>query len=91
VAAGVEHARHLYPVQVADRDGVLARLRDQGVPAAVHYPRGAHDQPCFAAERERALPVTEQLAGSLLSLPMHPYLGDDAARRIAAALTAALR
>lgn len=89
--AGVEHARHLYPVQVPDRDRVFARLRDQGLPVAIHYPRGAHQQPCFSDRWERPLPVTEQLARSLLSLPMHSYLADDDARRIAAAVAAAVR
>ncbi len=88
---GTESARHLYPVRIDDRDRVLAALRAEGVPVAVHYPRGAHDQPCFAAARERDLPVTEELAGRALSLPMHPFVGEDAARRVAEALLAVVR
>jgi dTDP-4-amino-4,6-dideoxygalactose transaminase len=82
----VQHARHLYPVRVPDRDRVLATLQAQGVPAAVHYPTAAHDQPCFADLREGALPVTERLCASLLSLPIHPAVTDEQARVVAAAL-----
>jgi dTDP-4-amino-4,6-dideoxygalactose transaminase len=85
---GATLARHLYPVQVDDRDRVLAALREQGVPAAIHYPIAAHDQPCFSHLRERDLPVTERLCGRLLSLPMHPYVSDAQAGRVAAALAA---
>jgi dTDP-4-amino-4,6-dideoxygalactose transaminase len=90
VRPGADHARHLYPVRVADRDRVLAALRDEGIPAAVHYPVGAHDQPAFAELRDRALPVTEELCRTLLSLPMHPHVTDAQARRVADALLRAL-
>lgn len=71
------HARHLYPIWTPARDPLLAELRAAGVPAAVHYPRSAHDQPCFSAQRERNLPVCESLARSLVSLPIHPELTDE--------------
>ena len=90
VRDGAEHARHLYPVRVADRDRVLETLRAAGVPAAIHYPVGAHDQPAFADLRDRDLPVTERLCGSVLSLPMHPFVSDDEAERVARSLLDAL-
>jgi dTDP-4-amino-4,6-dideoxygalactose transaminase len=85
---GADHARHLYPVQVEHRDEVMAALRERGVPTAIHYPTAAHDQGAFAESRERPLPVTERLCRTLLSLPIHPYVSDADARRIAE-LTAA--
>ena len=88
--AGAEHARHLYPVRVDDRDRVLGVLRDAGVPAAIHYPVGAHDQPAFSDVRDRDLPVTERLCRSVLSLPMHPFVTDEEAERVARSLLAAL-
>jgi dTDP-4-amino-4,6-dideoxygalactose transaminase len=81
---GFVHARHLYPVRVARRDEVLEALKAQGIPANVHYPVGAHDQPCFADLRSRDLPVTSRLCGELLSLPIYPELSTDAARDVAA-------
>jgi dTDP-4-amino-4,6-dideoxygalactose transaminase len=86
VREGADHARHLYPVQVDRRDEVLAALVARGIPAAIHYPMGAHDQPAFAAWRDEDLPVTERLCGRLLSLPMHPFLTDEQAGDVAAAL-----
>ena len=84
---GATHARHLYPVWTGARDALLAELKAAGVPAAVHYPLGAHDQPCFAgAARERDLPVTEALGRSLVSLPIHPELSDSEVRAVADAV-----
>jgi len=83
------HGRHLYPIQVEGRDALLAHLQGVGVPAAVHYPIGAHDQPCFAQLRDRDLPVTEHLATRMLSLPMHPMLSDADVDAITAAVVAA--
>jgi UDP-2-acetamido-2-deoxy-ribo-hexuluronate aminotransferase len=76
---------------VPDRDRVLKALRAQGIPAAIHYPTAAHDQPCFAHLRDRDLPVTERLCRELLSLPMHPYVTDAQAERVAGAVVAAVK
>lgn len=70
----VDHAYHLFPIRVTERDALLARLRDRGVQAAVHYPICSHDQPCFSHFRLTDLPVSERLARELLSLPMHPFI-----------------
>lgn len=65
-----------YTIGVEDRDGVMARLKEAGVPTAVHYPAPLHTQPAY---RERcriagSLAHAERAAASVLSLPMHPYL-----------------
>jgi dTDP-4-amino-4,6-dideoxygalactose transaminase len=87
---GVDHARHLYPVAVDNRERVLGALRAAGIPAGVHYPFGAHDQPCFAHLRERDLPCTERLAARLVSLPMHPELVANDVARVAETLAGCL-
>lgn len=82
---GVVHGRHLYPIRVEDRDEMLQSLSGSGIPCAVHYPVGAHDQPCFSEMRDRGLPVTERLSAELLSLPMHPQMTDEAIAAVIAA------
>jgi dTDP-4-amino-4,6-dideoxygalactose transaminase len=82
----VHHARHLYPILVERRDEARDSLQKRGIPVAIHYPRAAHDQPCFEQFRERPLPVTEYLSRHLLSLPLYPELGQEQVRGIAAAV-----
>ena len=77
-----------YTVQVEDREGVVARLGEQGIPTAVHYPIPLNLQPAFAAmgPPRGALPNAERAATGVLSLPMHPYLKDAEQRQVAEAL-----
>jgi UDP-2-acetamido-2-deoxy-ribo-hexuluronate aminotransferase len=78
-----------YTVRVPDRDAVQARLKDAGIPTAVHYPLPLNRQPAVA-DRKRQLPVGDTLAEQVISLPMSPYLGADQQRSIVAALASVL-
>jgi UDP-2-acetamido-2-deoxy-ribo-hexuluronate aminotransferase len=78
-----------YTVRVPDRDAVQARLKDAGIPTAVHYPLPLNQQPAVA-DRKRQLPAGDALAGQVISLPMSPYLGADQQRSIVAALASVL-
>ena len=65
---------HTYVVQSERRDELQAHLQAQGIGTRVHYPIPAHKQPCAAAVAHPDLPMTEQLAGCILSLPVYPEL-----------------
>jgi dTDP-4-amino-4,6-dideoxygalactose transaminase len=72
-----------YTVKVDDRERLVATLADAGIPTAVYYPKPLHLQPPFQRypRAPGGCPVAERLAGTVVSLPMHPYL--DAAARAA--------
>ncbi|MGB1876477.1 MAG: DegT/DnrJ/EryC1/StrS family aminotransferase, partial [Rhodospirillaceae bacterium] len=59
---------------------------------ALFYPRPLHAQAPYRGYpvSGNGLPVTEQLAAQVVSLPMHPYLEADAQTRIISAVRAAL-
>lgn len=85
---GVTSAWALYTVRTTARDRAIAQLKDHGVPSAVYYARPLHRQ---AAYRHYplaggTLPVTDRLAGTVMSLPMHPYLTEDEQRHVATSL-----
>lgn len=66
---------HQYVIRVLDghRDQMRERLLDAGVETDIHYPTPPHLQPCYAGSlRHGPLPVTEQLSGEILSLPIGP-------------------
>jgi UDP-2-acetamido-2-deoxy-ribo-hexuluronate aminotransferase len=77
-----------YTVEVDHREEVQEKLREKGIPTAVHYPVPLHLQPVFAGLNlpEGTFPVAESAARRVLSLPMHPYLADAELVRIAAVL-----
>ena len=58
------------------RDDFRAHLEANGIATAVHYPTPLHLQAAFRDLEYHPgdLPVTEALAGSVVSLPMHPFL-----------------
>lgn len=70
------HVYHLFVTTSANRDTLRTYLRDVGVGCDIHYPFPAHLQPAYQhlGYAQGALPVTEQLAGQMLSLPMFPEL-----------------
>ncbi|MGB3290157.1 MAG: DegT/DnrJ/EryC1/StrS family aminotransferase [Burkholderiaceae bacterium] len=79
-----------YTVRVANRDAVQATLHAAGIPTAVHYPIPLNQQPAVANPNAH-LPAGDAAAREVLSLPMHPYLPEDQAQKIAQALEGAVR
>jgi UDP-2-acetamido-2-deoxy-ribo-hexuluronate aminotransferase len=73
MAAGSRSAWAQYTIRIGDRDSVQARLKQAGIPTAVHYPLPLNEQPA-TAEPGLDLPETRRAASEVLSLPMHPYL-----------------
>ncbi len=93
VAEGYRSAWAQYTVRLAhDRDRVADELRMAGIPTAVYYPRPLHQQPAYRGYpvASAGLPVSERLAGEVLSLPMHPYLEPSEQDRITDAVLAAV-
>ena len=62
-----------YTVQVDDRDGVQARLKEAGIPTAVHYPLPLNLQPAVADEFAY-VSVSKFLSKRVFSLPLCPSL-----------------
>ena len=84
------HVYHLYAVRVPERDRVRAELDRRGVQTGVHYPVPCHLQPALRRFAGCSLPVAEQAAGELVSLPMFPHMTDRQVDVVCEALTGAL-
>jgi UDP-2-acetamido-2-deoxy-ribo-hexuluronate aminotransferase len=77
-----------YTLQVQDRNAVAAALTELGIPTAVHYPVPLNAQPVFAGKAGMdETPVSSDVSGRVLSLPMHPYLQDSDLRRVVDAVS----
>ncbi len=87
-----EHVYHQYAIRVANRDQVQSQLAEHGIGTGIHYPIPVHLQPACASfgHTEGTLPVSEQVAREVLSLPMYPELSESQQHEVVAALRAAL-
>lgn len=76
-----EHVYYMYVIRVKQRDKLAAYLGQKGIETGIHYPVPLHKQPCIATDV--SLPITEQCADEILSIPMHPELSDEAVNYVA--------
>ena len=67
---------HLYVILVENRDQLQKYLEEKGIGTGFHYPLPLHFQKAYShlGYKEGAFPVTERVAGRLISLPMFPEL-----------------
>ena len=81
-----------YTVRVHRRDEVIAYLKAQGIPSAVHYPCSIAEQPVYKdlAQQCADFPVSQMLTRQVLSLPFSPYITPQTIDKIAQTLKAAL-
>lgn len=82
------HQYYLYTIRTEHRDRLMAHLTAQGMETKVNYPNPIHLMRGyqFLGYRPGSLPVTEHLAGTILSLPMYPELPDDHAAMVVDAI-----
>ena len=68
-----------YSVRVSNRDEVQVKLKEQGIPTAVHYPMPLHLQESFAylGYKEGDYPIAEMVSSEIMSLPMNPYVTEE--------------
>ena len=87
---GSLHIYHQYTVRIADgrRDEVREALSAAGVGSMVYYAKPLHLRPVYATGQ--SLPMAEQAANEVLSLPVVQTLRDEEQARVIAALGAAV-
>ncbi|MCB1488519.1 MAG: DegT/DnrJ/EryC1/StrS family aminotransferase, partial [Bauldia sp.] len=91
VGEDAESAYALYTIRIRNRDDVKAKLDEAGIGTGLFYRLALHQHPAFRDYVGHALPVSEQLAGEVLSLPLHPDLTDAEVDRVIEAVLAATR
>lgn len=65
-----------YTIRVQDRQDIQLKLKETGIPTAVHYPIPLNAQPAVS-DTTAVLPVGDKAATEVLSIPMHPYLDGE--------------
>lgn len=83
---------HLYVIRTADRDGLMAHLKEAGIGTAIHYPVPLHAQRAYASLNyaPEDFPVSLRAAGEIVSLPMFPQLTTSQQERVVEQIVAFL-
>ena len=76
ISKGNTHVYAQYTIRLKERDKVITKLKEQGIPTAIYYSKCLHEQPVFASEKYQLgdFPFSELVSREVLSLPMHPFL-----------------
>ena len=66
-------------VDEEQRNALQAKLKAQGIPSMVYYPRGMHQQEMYRYMNldDELFPNTIEATDTVLSLPMHPYMDEE--------------
>jgi len=92
VPPGSSSSWALYTIRTRRRDELKRGLAERGIRTEIFYPRPLHMQAPYRDYpiAPGGLPVTEELMGEVLSLPMHPYLTEAQSEYICRAVRAAV-
>lgn len=98
IAPNCEHVYHQYTIRVDNqaglyRDDLVVALNEQGIGNGIYYPIPVHLQESVQhlGYRVGSLPIAEQAAQQVLSLPIHPALSQADREAIVQAVHSALR
>lgn len=78
-AKGCKHVYQMYTIKLksGNRDKFVLELKKQGIGASVHFDPPVHLQPFYRTKyghKKGDFPITEKVAKSIVTLPMHPAL-----------------
>src|SRR5881296_2515007 len=76
---------HLFVIRSKNRDELAKKLEANGIESMVHYPVPSHLQTPYRrlyGYTEEMFPVSERLAGEVLSLPLYPEMPDEDVDRV---------
>ncbi len=81
ISEGVSPSYSLFTIRAEKRDNLKGYLKEKGIHTAIYYTLPLHLQPVYKRYgfKKGDLPVTEKLAGEVLSLPFFPYMEEEEA------------
>ena len=86
-------AQYTIRVKSGVRDRLAAELKAQGIPTAIYYSKPLHRLEAYSRFPvvDNGMPVTDQLAQEVISLPMHAYIDPPTQDRVIQAVRVALK
>ena len=85
ISEEVDHVFHLFVITSSKRDEIRRHLSNQGISALIHYPIAPIRQRAYSSIMSESYicPNADKASSTLLSLPLWPYMTEDALIRVA--------
>lgn len=79
---------HQYVIRVKERDKMMQYLEKRGIATLIHYPIPPHLSEAYQYLHigEGSLPITEEYAGTVLSLPLYDGMTEEEQQQVIAAV-----
>lgn len=70
---GNRHVWHQFVIRCSEREALISYLKDRGIGTLIHYPIPPHLSEAYSylGHKKRYLPITEQYADTVCSIPMY--------------------
>lgn len=68
---------HLYVIRTKNRNELQQYLSQAGIATVIHYPVPPHLQSSYKEYSAYSLPIAENMANEILSIPIYPHLSVD--------------
>lgn len=76
-----------YTVFSEDRAALVERLKQFGIPTAVHYPVPLNQQPAYKEYATNDTPLADQRAHQVVSLPLSPHMHKESYSQVISAIS----
>ncbi|NMA13120.1 MAG: DegT/DnrJ/EryC1/StrS family aminotransferase [Chloroflexi bacterium] len=79
VSENVKHVWHQFVIRCKERDELIGHLKNDGIDTMIHYPIPPHLSQAYEdlGYKVGDFPITEELAKTMISLPIDPFLTED--------------
>lgn len=84
VGAEGTHVWHQYVIRVQEREKLIVSMKDKGIGTIIHYPIPPHLSEAYAylGHGKGYLPITEEYANTVLSIPMYNGMTQEEQARV---------
>ena len=86
LSKGGECVWHQYVIRTENRDKLMQKLGEKGIPTMIHYPTPIHKHQAYKELNSLSLPIAEKCATQILSLPISPAMSNEEVLKVAEAI-----
>jgi dTDP-4-amino-4,6-dideoxygalactose transaminase len=80
------HVWHLFTIRCSDRAKLQEYLKNKNIQTVIHYPVPPHQQKAYPELSNLTFPSSEEIHGTIISIPISPILNSDQVKHVTQAL-----